>query len=60
MVDKNKPKSKKLPDEKRSLEEIILDFDYPIISYEVTTEDGYILKLYRINGRKCNKPSYGN
>ena len=28
---------------------------YPLSSYHVTTEDGYILKLYRISGGKNSK-----
>lgn len=39
------------PDEKKSIEHILTELDYPIETHFVETEDGYILQLFRI-GRK--------
>jgi hypothetical protein len=44
-----------LNDIKLPIEQICKNKNYPFHSYEATTEDGYILKLFRIPGPKNSK-----
>ena len=39
-------------DELKSIEEMLLDMKYKLESHEVETEDGYLLTLFRIKGKK--------
>lgn len=43
------------PDVNRSFEEIVEAHDYPLETHKVITSDGYILKIFRINGKKGTK-----
>lgn len=43
---------KAVSDEHKTVEQILKDLDYPIESHYVMTKDGYILKVFRINGKK--------
>lgn len=40
------------PDTHRSFEEIVVAHNYPLETHYVTTKDGYILKVFRIFGKK--------
>jgi pimeloyl-ACP methyl ester carboxylesterase len=44
----------------KSFEEIVTKKGYPLSTYYVTTEDGYILKVYRIEGPKNTYPNTTN
>lgn len=60
-LDNTEIKDSLIPDEMEdiflSFEEIVLRKGYPLESYFVETEDGYILKLYRIPGKKFIVPN---
>lgn len=44
-----------LPDEKKTIEEIIFSLNYPLEIHNVETNDGYSLKVFRIPGAKNEK-----
>ena len=43
-----------------TFEEIVTRKGYPLSSYQVRTEDGYILKLFRISGEKNSQQLKSN
>lgn len=47
-------------DKNLTFEEIVTRKGYPLSSYHVTTEDGYILKLFRISGKKNSQNEKNN
>jgi len=51
-LEEKKVPNKVDPDSSRTFEEIVLARGYPLETHYVTTEDGYILKLFRIPGKK--------
>src|SRR2546427_221747 len=50
LTQKNIPKID--PDYNKPLEQIVTSRGYPLETHYVTTKDGYILKLFRIPGKK--------
>ena len=57
---KKSEKPEPIPDEKKTIEQIVLELLYPFETHYVETEDGYILKIFRINGRKGQNLHNGN